>query len=135
MLEKTELIDGKVLYFPRGCNNAPRKELLVQFYANILESRSSNLNQVVSPAITWKEIQNTSVAGAENIIVWLIERHKDIEELNIESVITHGKEAAVKGTYTSNKELTYFCDIFKFKSAGKQASIIEVTSYRMNDKV
>ncbi|MCT1576104.1 hypothetical protein M3E13_07420 [Oceanobacillus kimchii] len=133
MLEKIVLRDESVLHFPRGCNKAPRKESLVQFYANILESRSSNLNQFVSPSITWKEIHNTFIEGAEIINVWLIERHKDIEEMYIESVITHGKEAAVKGTYTSNNELTYFCDIFEFKSAGRQAPIIEVTSFRMNE--
>lgn len=133
MLEKTVLGEGKVLYFPQGCNNAPRKELLVQFYANILESQSSNLNQVLSPGITWNEIHNAYIEGATNLIIWLIERHRDIEEMEIESVITHGKEAAVKGTYTSNNELTYFCDIFEFKSAGKQAPIIEVTSFRMNE--
>ena len=73
---KTE--NGVVIEYPAGCDNAPRKFFLIEAVAAVIEENSPFLEESVT-----EEVQLPEIPG-------------DIEKMTMNSIITHGKDAAME---------------------------------------
>jgi len=51
------------------------------------------------------------------------------EELLLDTIVTHGDEAAADGVIKFAKIAVAFCDVYKFTGHDKDAKIKELTSY------
>lgn len=97
---KTE--NGVVIEYPAGCGNAPRKFFLVEAVAAVLEKDGPFLEGAVTG-----EAQLPEIPG-------------DIEKITMNSIITHGKDAAMECTLHFQSRASLEAGIFvTFKSAGK----------------
>jgi len=84
----------------------------------------------VSEDIRWKLVGNQVVEGKKEFGKALGGSNMRVAELVIENIITHGKTAAVDGELElENGFRLSFCDIYRFKSAGRQAKIDRITAY------
>ena len=102
------------------CGNSPRKKFLKDFYAALVSDDWEFIGPNISLHFTW------TVAGREIPIKAdkFPSEHKKLgpskaKEFRINTIITHGPEAAVSGTLTpiSGPPIS-FCDLFTFKGAG-----------------
>jgi hypothetical protein len=102
------------------CGNAPKKLFLKDFYTSLTNCDTELFLINISKNIEWSIVGLKNVKGyvdfkneMENQIYW------NSLELELNSIITHGSEAAVSGIIISSDQTIYsFCDIYKFKSAG-----------------
>lgn len=108
--------------FPNHCNNAPKKKFLIDlfhaFYSKNMEWLTLNL----------KMLRNTDrekmFEDVKNNKFW------NAKTMEIESVITHGKEACVYGRLKlKTGEDSEFCVVFVFTSAGSRV-IDTIHSYQ-----
>jgi hypothetical protein len=53
----------------------------------------------------------------------------EIDQLEIRSIITHGREAACEGSISSVNETTDFCHIFRFSGAGITSKVVEIRTF------
>lgn len=59
-------------------------------------------------------------------------RVANIKELHIHHIITHGPTAALNASLMTEDDMRHeYCDVYVFASAGKQAKLKEITSYRI----
>lgn len=115
----------------KDCGNAPRKLLLQDFYKAIYYSETSYLADYLHDQIIWDFPGITFEKDKQGALKHLAQSQPDkISQLRLEKMITHGPEAAVTGTLTSDSgTVQQFCDIFTFNSAG--GSLIKaITSFR-----
>ncbi|WP_017548822.1 hypothetical protein [Salinicoccus carnicancri] len=97
---KTE--HGVVIEYPAGCGNAPRKYFLVEAVAAVLEEDAPFLEGAVT-----KEVQLPGIPD-------------DIEKITMNSIITHGKDAAMECTlHFQGRDFLEVGVFVTFKSAGK----------------
>ncbi len=106
------------------------QKLLVEFNKAFARNDIDFLVEHVTDKIKWTAIGDFSVEGKEAFTEALINMKGDEPlELEIDKVITHGKEASVNGIMKSKDGKKYaFCDVCKF-SGFKNPRIAEITSY------
>lgn len=106
------------------------QELLEKFNKAFARNDTDFLADHVTANIKWTAVGDFSVEGKESFIKTLKNMEGDEPwEMEIDKVITHGKDAAVNGTMKSKDGKQYaFCDVYRF-SGFKDPKIIEMTSY------
>jgi hypothetical protein len=111
------------------CGNAPKKIFLRDFNIAFAEGNANFIIDHVSNDIHWKIYGDKDVKGKEQFTAE-INHMKDYiaDEVVIDSIITHGKNAAVNGEMTMGDKVYAFCDIYTFKSASGRI-ISEMQSY------
>ena len=112
------------------CNNAPKKALLRDFISAFAHADIDGILSPMSDDIVWNLVGDSVIEGKENVRA-LLEAMQGIgtSDLVIESIITHGREAAVNGVIRSNSgEAHAFCDVVQFTSTSSM-KIKTMTSY------
>lgn len=106
------------------------QQLLENFNKAFARNDIEFVMQHVTDTIKWIAIGDFSVAGKEDLRKALENMAGDEPyTLEIDKIITHGKEAAVNGNMQSKDGKQYaFCDVYKF-SGFKNPKISEITSY------
>lgn len=106
------------------------QELLEEFNKAFARNDTDFLADHVTDNIKWTAVGDYSVEGKEAFIKALKSMEaEDPWEMEIDKIITHGKDAAVNGLMKSNNGKQYaFCDVYKF-SGFKDPKISEMTSY------
>ncbi|MFN8164801.1 MAG: nuclear transport factor 2 family protein [Bacteroidia bacterium] len=102
------------------CGNAPRKIFLKEFYSSLFIGDTALLDDYFPENICWQIAGQDAVTGKKEVLK-AFSKHKLIKakELTIETIITHGREAAVSGHFKGKDNLKHlFCDVFRFKGAG-----------------
>ena len=102
------------------CGNAPRKLFLKDLNIAFANGDSEYLTDIVPEGINWVITGQKNITGKENYLKEL-KRHKfwKVKRLIIDTIITHGPDAAVSGQITTPDNLKFsFCDIYRFKGAG-----------------
>lgn len=106
------------------------QELLEQFNQAFSKNDIDFLADHVTETIKWTAVGDFNVEGKEAFIKALKSMEADEPwELEVDKVITHGKDAAVNGIMKSKDGKHYaFCDVYTF-SGFKDPKISEMTSY------
>jgi hypothetical protein len=118
------------LYIDPDCGNAPRKSWLAKYWNAILKGQSSFIKQSLDDAVEFFFADGSKGVGVDQalqMIRSLPAAHA--RSIWINSMITHGKEAAVQGRIIAKGGDTYsFCEIYRFRSAGSSV-FRSVTSF------
>lgn len=99
--------------------SGPKKEFLRDFNLAYGNGDTQFIIDSASDDIIWEIFGDRTISGKEQFALATKEMAKsETYELEIHSIITHGKEAAVRGKMTMNNKTYAFCDIYEFTSAG-----------------
>ncbi|MFD1021074.1 nuclear transport factor 2 family protein [Thalassobacillus hwangdonensis] len=115
---------------PVDCDNAPKKKILKEFITAFATKDYTTIIKNSTEDISWTIVNDFTVQGTKEVTAVLDKRiTKKIKEVDILNMITHGKTAAVNGTIQSEDNTNYsFCNVYTFKSAGKN-TIKDITTY------
>jgi len=108
-----------IIDFPSNCGNAPRKLFLIDYHRAIAEGNAEFLADYLADDINWEIVGELKITGKDEFLkviqtlpTW------EMGELRIETVVTHGNEAALAGiAVTEDGTEVQFCDVYKFKGA------------------
>lgn len=106
------------------------QELLEEFSKAFARNDTDFLVSHVSENIKWTAVGDFTVEGKEAFTEALKSMEADEPwEMEIDRIITHGKDAAVNGIMKTKGGKQYaFCDVYTF-SGFKNPKISEMTSY------
>jgi len=112
------------------CGNSPKKAFIRDLNIAFAEGNGSYILDHVSEDIKWLMYGDFEIMGKEAFKEEIdkMVNYPSPEEFTLESIITHGSEAAVNGTMVMEGNAFAFCDIFRFQSAGSKI-IVEIKSY------
>lgn len=125
-----------VVSYPKNCDNAPKKRLLVELYQHLLEGELDHVDEVIAKNCQWIQVGKEVYTDKEKILSELnsIFSHV-VTPLEVKELITHGNTAAVYGTITRKDSTRIeFCDVFRFNGFSKSAKISEIRSYWIKEK-
>ena len=112
------------------CGNAPKKELIKDLTIYFASYDIHKVTEYLSDDVSWTLVGDEPIAGKEHFVAALHEMsHNKAVELTINSIITHGKEAAINGEMIMEDGNKFgFSDFYEFSSAG--SSIVKsIVSY------
>ncbi|WP_243297528.1 nuclear transport factor 2 family protein [Bacillus litorisediminis] len=115
---------------PADCGNSPRKFLLKDMIIAFARNDIDFITKYTADNVCWNIVGFKTVSGINEVIELLQRRNTDkMIEINIHTIITHGKTGAVNGILKSGDSKAYeFCNVYHFISTGKN-TIKEITSY------
>lgn len=122
------------LIVPKGCDNAPRKQVVIEFTVALVMRDNDVIKKYVNESIVWDQLQeNRKVEGLNSFITAIQnEKNNNINVLEIYQVITHGKFASINGVISlANGTKINFCDVYTFSNAAKSGKVKEIKSYRL----
>lgn len=112
------------------CGNAPKKLILRDLNISFAEGDINFVSEIISDDCIWNRIGMQLIEGKENCINALAEFGKTkVDELQIENIITHGKDGAVNGIMKIGAENFAFCNIYKITGHDKNAKVKQINSY------
>lgn len=122
------------LIIPKGCDNAPRKQIIIDFTVAILMQQDEVIEKYAADSIVWDQLkENKKIEGRCSFISVLYDENINIiESIEIYQVITHGKFASINGVISlTDGERIDFCDVYTFSSAAKSGKVKKIKSYRL----
>lgn len=122
------------LIIPKGCDNAPRKQIVIDFTVAILKQQNEIIKEYADESIIWYKLKdNKKIEGQCSLITTLQDENKNIIDcLEIYQVITHGKLASINGVISlENGTKIDFCDVYMFSNTGRSGKVKEIKSYRL----
>lgn len=123
------------LHIKPDCGNAPRKTWLIHFWDNILSGKKEMIEASVDQSVQFISVGKQTVIGMEHTLQAIVSSPAwKAKGIWIESIITHGAEAAVSGKlYSRDGRFFQFCEIYQFKSAGS-LMLKCITSFMIRDE-
>ena len=102
------------------CGNSPRKLFLKDLNVAFAKGHLNFITDNIPDNILWNIVGQKQISERENYLIELKKASNwKVQELIIETIITHGPDASVSGTIIkSDKKQFAFCDIYRFKGAG-----------------
>lgn len=122
------------MIIPKGCDNAPRKQVVIDFTVAILTQQAGIIKEYAHESINWYQLkEQKKLEGLSSFMTALKDENRlKVACLEIYQVITHGKYASINGVLSlENGGKVDFCDVYTFSSAGKSGKIKEVKSYQV----
>lgn len=122
------------LIIPKGCDNAPRKQIVIDFTVAMLKQNYEIIEEYADESIIWYQLKhNKKIEGRDSLMTTLQgENINPIHYLEIYQVITHGKSASINGVISLvNGTKIDFCDVYMFSNAGRSGKVKEIKSYRL----
>lgn len=126
------------IIIPKGCDNAPRKKIVIDFTVAILKSQTEVIEEYADESIIWYQLKdNKKIESQSSLITILQDENKDIIEcLEIYQVITHGKFASINGMISlADGKKVDFCDVYMFSNTARSGKVKEIKSYRVAGQV
>ena len=113
------------------CGNAPKKLFLKNFIAAIVNGDQAFISGTTTDDIAWNFAGGDRITGKQNVLTELQKSRSDnVEELIINTIITHGYNGAVEGLFKYKTGRTVaFCDVYQFRTSTNNAPIKSVTTY------
>ncbi len=119
------------------CGNSPEKALLRDLVIGFAHGDIDAILAPMSDDIVWHLVGETVIEGKESVRE-MMEGMQNVgtSDLVIETIITHGREAAVNGVIRSNAGQSHaFCDVVQFAStAGTKIKTMTSYSIELNDE-
>ncbi|MTI48081.1 nuclear transport factor 2 family protein [Sporosalibacterium faouarense] len=114
------------------CGNAPKKLFLREFILAWVKNNLTFIEKNISESVCWNIIGDRSVQGKTNFL----DTYKQIQtyfvkEIEISTIITHGKTGAINGNFTYEQGKIDFCHVLTFTSAGRNGKIKKLTTYEI----
>lgn len=121
------------MIIPKGCDNAPRKQIVIDFTVAVLTGQSDVIKEYAHEDVMWNHLkEQKETAGLDALLSDWNHEGETIDSLEIYQVITHGKSASINGTITlCDGSKIDFCDVYTFSSAAKSGKVKEVKSYTL----
>jgi len=121
------------LVIPKGCDNAPRKQIVIDFIVAICKKQIEVIKEYADESIILYQLkENKKIEGQSFFIATLQANTDTIESLEIDQVITHGKFASIHGVLSlKNGETVDFCDVYTFSNTAKTGKVKEIKSYKI----
>lgn len=121
------------LIIPKGCDNAPRKQILIDFTVAIIQQDMDIVMENAAENITWYQLKDSIKIEGLNSFITTIKANKNVIDcLEIYQVITHGKFASINGVISlANGTKIDFCDVYTFSNFSKSGKVKEIRSYRV----
>lgn len=122
------------LIIPKGCDNAPRKQIMIDFTAAMLKQKNEIIKKYTDESIVWHQLKdNKTIKGQSPFINALQDENSDIPDcLEIYQVITHGKFASINGVIIlADTSKIDFCDVYTFSNTAKSGKVKDIRSYRL----
>lgn len=110
------------------CGNAPKKRIIRDLIEASAKKDWDVIKQYCREDIQWTIVNDKQIQGIEELIK-VVEEDKDITEVEIFNIITHGHTASSNGVVKyKDSSTTAFCHVYRFVSPGKNV-LKEITSY------
>ncbi|WLR58859.1 hypothetical protein [Guptibacillus hwajinpoensis] len=122
------------IIIPNGCNNTPRKQIVIDFTVAMLKMQNEIIKEYADESIIWYQLKdNKKIEGRCSLITILKDEDNNIiEYLEIYQVITHGKFASINGVILlANDTKIDFGDVYMFINAARSGKVKEIKSYRI----
>lgn len=121
------------LVIPKGCDNAPRKQIVIDFTVAIFKKQIEVIKEYADESIMLYQLkENKKIEGKSSLIATLQANTATIAGLEIDQVITHGKFASINGVLSlTNDEIIDFCDVYTFSNTAKTGKVKEIKSYKI----
>ena len=130
--------DEMKIIIPKGCDNAPRKQIVIDFTVAILKQQNEIIEEYADESIIWYQLKdNKKIESLSSLITILQDENQDIIEcLEVYQVITHGKFASINGLISlANGTKVDFCDVYMFSNTARSGKVKEIKSYRVAGQV
>lgn len=112
------------------CGNAPKKEFLKKLNIALANHDVEFILENLTDDIVWNIIGDKVIQGKEQVVESLNQFYRNLTEMTISSIITHGYDGATNGTLSfGNRNQHAFCSVYKFNSSRNHAQVKEITSY------
>ena len=113
------------------CGNSPRKAFLRDFNLAFINGDIEDTLGFVTDDVIWNLVGEATIEGSRGMRAWLESMAgKRARKVVLENIITHGKTAAINGTYEMESGSRFaFCDVYEFANAKSDSPIREYTSY------
>jgi hypothetical protein len=110
------------------CGNSPKNLLAQELTIALATGDAKSVMKSVTDDIRWNMVGDTVIQGKDHL-AGALDKAKEVLELTIHHVTTHGKAGAVNGTRKfKNIKTQAFCHVYEFSNA-KGSSVKEITSY------
>ncbi|MBC6316166.1 DNA-binding protein [Listeria grandensis] len=117
------------------CDNAPKKRIIRDYLIAAASGDRAILEDLLEENFIWNVAGEFQIKGREAFITEVLAHLQEISTLEIQTLLTHGKEGSSHGTVTDKQgKHVYYSDIFTFKSNKKDAKISELTSFVVIEK-
>ena len=119
------------IVFPEDCGNSPRVEQLREFNLAFIQGEVEWTLGFVEEDVIWELVGEGTIEGREGMRGWLESMGgKRARRVEFEHFITHGRVAAVNGSYEMESGSRFrFCDVYEFAGAKRGSLIRRYTSY------
>ncbi|GAK04621.1 hypothetical protein JCM19037_3056 [Geomicrobium sp. JCM 19037] len=118
---------------PKGCDNAPRKKIVIDLIVAFLAKDGDTIRTNVSESAVWINIATSEeLRGIDQIVSRLDENDQQLTDVEVSSVITHGKFASIDGVvHYEDGPALYFCEVLTFTNASNKGVVKEMKSYHV----
>lgn len=112
------------------CGHSPKRTFLRDFNIAFGKGDATFIIAHVTDDIVWEMMGERTIEGKDSFSKAINEmKEKEVAEITIEKVVTHGKEGAVNGIMKMNDGKQYaFADFYEFKNT-TSTTINTMTSY------
>lgn len=119
------------IVMPENCGHSPRVEQLREFNLAFIEGDVERTVGFVAEDVVWELVGEGTIEGREGMRAWLESMGgKQARRVEFEHFITHGRVAAVNGSYEMESGSSFrFCDVYEFAGAKSDSLIGHYTSY------
>lgn len=125
----------KVPFFVTGdlsCNNAPKRQIARDLVIALFANKKTLLDELVTDEVEYQMPGINQIKGRAAVSEHFSELGA-ISSLELETILSHGKEAALRGRITSKAGKTSFFAIFLIFEGHKKASLIQKIIHYRND--
>ncbi len=133
MVSKKE--DFMLLEIMNHCGNAPKMERVIELTIALAKKDINLIYPHVSKDFIWRIVGSDK----ETKLYELVQEFTNITtitKLTIENALSHGNGAMCEGTVTfEGGNVFYFCNVVKYTSTTKNASVQELHTYYIENKV
>lgn len=125
--------DVKVMALPKGCENAPRKQVIADFLIAVYQRDVDAVSVLLHDDVQWEIVGSSKLVGVKHVGDW-VTRQQPVVKLELATVITHGTECAADGSIVhSDGSTTRFSHMLVFAGHSKTAPIRRLRSYLIAD--
>ncbi|HNA44067.1 MAG TPA: nuclear transport factor 2 family protein [Solirubrobacterales bacterium] len=116
---------------PKVGKNSPRQAWLPDFNLAFVGGDIEKTLGFVAEDVTWELVGEGTIKGRDGMRAWLQSMAgKQARRVEFRLFITHGRSAAVNGSYEMESGSKFeFCDIYEFANAKNDSPITNYTSY------
>jgi len=119
----------KIIY-SGDCGNAPKMQYIYDFNVAFAKNDIEKIVSMLSEDAVWNMVGYKNIKGRSAIRTELEGMEMSpAKELQIDTIMSHGKLGAGNGEMVYETGKLAFCDVYEFTSHAKDAKIVSMTSY------